>query len=334
MEPVILTSKSRVYGSRYLQDFKFKDGREVPLYDVEKMAAFNQLIGHAKFANAHYGNVYYRGVNGLYDNVLPSIMRDRRYGDARDLNQQLTKICDDVYFHESLKLREVPSKQDKDTYYLSNEIRRKNKYCVEGLLQHYAGNTRFVDVVDNHWVALWMGLHNFVMTGKGSRCCVCEKRELLVGDIYQATEEKASCPVTASRPTSDSIFEYILLLAMPYAESNPQSGIVESEEFVEVDLRKALPSFYLRPHAQHALVVRRRDCPPTSPKPAATYYDMASQVIAVLRVRIDRAALWLGNGNLLTATNLFPSPSFDQGYNNLLLHSDMFTNPFEIVKYY
>ena len=296
------------------------------------MAAFNQLIGHAKFTNAGYGNVYYRGVNGLFDNVLPSIMRKRRFGDARDLNKHLSTICNDVYFHESLKLRDVPTGYSNETYYLRNEINRKNKYCVEGLLQHYAGNTRFVDVVDNHWVALWMGLHTFVMTGKGLRYCSCEKRKLSVGDIYQSIGESV-CPVVSSRPSNDGIYEYILLLAMPYAESNPRCGIIETDEFVEVDLRKALPSIYLRPHAQHALVIRRRDLS-VNGKPPASYYDMASQVIAILRIRIDRASMWLGEGNLLTASNLFPSPSIDQGYNNLLLHTDLFRFPFEIVKYF
>lgn len=81
----MLTSNSRVSGSRLLEVFKFKNGREVPLYEVAERSAFNQLIGHAKFANAQYGNVYYRGVNGLYDNVLPSIMRNRKSGDTISL---------------------------------------------------------------------------------------------------------------------------------------------------------------------------------------------------------------------------------------------------------
>lgn len=335
MGPTILIDNSRVYGSRFIQMFTFKCGHKVPLYEVEKMAAFNQLIGHAKFINANYGNVYYRGVNGLFDNVLPSIMRGRTFGQAKALNKLLTEICNDKYFCESLKLRDVPPKigTGKKGYCITNMIRRKNRYCVEGLLQHYAGCTRFVDVVDNHWVALWMGLHNFKMRGKGSRFCCCEKREFSLGDIYKAIEFKG-CPVTSSRNPNDGIYEYILLIAMPYAERNPESGIVETPDFVEVDLRKTLPSFYLRPHAQHALVIRRRDSQNFSSMPTAAYYDMATQVVGILRVRIDHASQWIGDGNLLTSSNLFPSPSLDQGYNNLLMKSGLFVNPFEIVKYF
>jgi len=331
MNPVILTNKSTVDGSCFVQMFQFKNGPLVPLYEVERMAAFNQLIGHAKFANAQYGNVYYRGVNGLYNNVRPSLMRGRSHGQADDLNRLLKKICEHAYFHRSLKLRDIPKFNGIVNHSLVNEINRKNRYCIEAMLQHYAGNTRFVDVVDNHWVALWMGLHNFKMIGKGARYCKCEKRELSLGDLYQ-TSPLYGCPVAGSRSINDDIYEYILLLAMPYATSNPMCGIIETDEFVEVDLRKTLPSFYLRPHAQHALVVRKRDC--NNIDNTAEFYDMSSQVISILRVRIDRAATWLGDGNLLTGANLFPSPSVDQGYNNLMMYPDVFEHPFEIVKYY
>lgn len=330
MTPNLLTDRSSVDGCRFVENFKFSNGVVAPLYEVEMMAAFNQLIGHAKFVNAQYGNVYYRGVNALYDNVLPSIMRGRKYGDAKGLSELLNKICNDDYFHDSIKLRDESCIRGNP--HLKQIIHRKNRYCVEGLLQHYAGSTRFIDVVDNHWVALWMGLHSFIKTGYGLKYCKCEKRELSLGAICQSLEGDSIHILP--KPITDDIYEYILLLAMPYAEKNPQCGIIETEEFVEVDLRKTLPSFYLRPHAQHALVIRRRDKSQEGCKPLAAHYDMATQVVAILRVRIDRASLWIGNGNLLSATNLFPSPSIDQGYNNLLMHSDMFVSPFEIIKYY
>lgn len=103
---------------------------------------------------------------------------------------------------------------------------------------------------------------------------------------------------------------------MPYSTSKPIMGVSETEEFVEVDLRKALPSFYLGPHAQHALVIRKRDDGKKSHD--AKYYDLSHQAIGILRVLIDIADQWLGNGALVTKDNLFPSPSVDQGYNGLL----------------
>ena len=53
-----------------------------------------------------------------------------------------------------------------------------------------------------------------------------------------------------------------------------------------------------------------------------------------MKIRVDRADMWLGNGTLITKDNIFPSPSIDQGYNTLLMRNDIFTYPFEIIKYY
>ena len=135
-----------------------------------------------------------------------------------------------------------------------------------------------------------------------------------------------------NRLTTDQMYTYVLLIAMPYPQGEPNMGISETEDFVEVDLRRALPSIYLRPHAQHALVIRRREKGNTYNR--ADYYDMSSQIVAILRIRIDRVAEWLGDGALLTQSNLFPSPSIDQGYNNLLLNADYFPDPCQIKKYF
>lgn len=126
-------------------------------------------------------------------------------------------------------------------------------------------------------------------------------------------------------------YVYLLLMAFPYSTGRSEYGVSESDEFVVIDLRRALPSIYLRPHAQHALVVRRRDTDKVQP---AKYYDLASQVVSILKVRIDRVNKWLGNGELLTKENLFPSPGIDQGYNTLLIHPEIFRYQFQIIKYF
>ena len=325
MKPVILTHKSNYEGCVFSRMHTFSSGHKAPIYDIHSTGALNQIIGHVKFANAQYGNVYYRGVNGLYDNALPALMRNRTNGSANDLNKILNEINNSEYFKESLKLRHTKYPKAHEDHYLNQAIKRHNKYTVEALLQHYAGSTRFLDVVDNHWVALWMSLHKFGTHGKGNEYYMSSKRTLSMWDLYEKSLNKENL-------TESHIYTYILLIAMPYPQNEPEYGIVETDEFVEVDLRKALPSIYLRPHAQHALVIRRRDKYNTENH--ANYYDMSSQVTAILRLRVDRVDKWLGNGALLTQENLFPSPSIDQGYNNLLLHSDEFVKPFDIKKYF
>lgn len=326
MKPKILTENSRVEGAMFIQFHEFKNGHKVPLYDIFSMGALNQIIGHVKFANAKYGNVYYRGVNGLYNNVLPTLMRNRQNGIPNDLINTLNSICEHPNFKESLKLNETIYPKCKSDYTLNKKIIRHNKYRVEALLQHYAGSTRFLDVVDNHWVALWMGLHLFKAHGKGNKFYDSIKRELTIWDTYERYANKQN-------PHNDfEIYTYILLIAMPDSHSFSESGIYENDTFVEVDLRKALPSIYLRPHAQHALVIRKRDKDNINKR--SDFYDMASQVTAILRIRIDRVSEWLGNGSLLTKENLFPSPSIDQGYNNLLTYLNELEAPFDIKKYF
>lgn len=327
MKPKILTDRSRVEGCVFVKQHKYHNGHTVPIYDILSTNALNQLIGHVKFDNSSYGNVYYRGVSGLYDNVLPSLMRNRVRGIPNDLCQILNSVCENPYLKQSLKLKDTIRPKCPQDHYSNIQTNRYNKYRAEALWQHYAGSTRFLDVVDNHWVALWMGLHTFTPHGEGKKFYQIEKRSssLSALDMYERLVEK-------NKPATElNIYTYILLLAMPNSNVN-QSGICETEDFVQVDLRKALPSIFLRPHAQHALVIRKRDKGNIEQK--AEYYDMASQVTAILRIRVDRVAEWLGDGTLLTKENLFPSPSIDQGYNNLLTYSDTFKPPFDIKKYF
>lgn len=323
MKPIVLPSRNTTEGVKFIQDYRYANGHEVPLYDISTTGALNQIIGHAKFVNSSYGNVYYRGVNGLYDNVMPSYMRKKKNSRTPGLNKLLDDICNDDYLSRSLKLRNcITAKGSIDT-----KNKRYNKYCAEALLQHYAGKTRFIDVVDNHWVALWMGLQNFIMRGEGHNSCECQKRALWLGDYI---EQYVLNPTTS---VESYLYEYIILLAMPYGIQDNEIGIIETSELVEVDLRKAIPSTFIRPHAQHALVIRKRDMQPNDRKPAS-FFDMASQVVAILRIRNDIASQWLGEGNLVSSENLFLSPSIDHGYNNLLKREDLFKYPFNIIKYY
>lgn len=63
-------------------------------------------------------------------------------------------------------------------------------------------------------------------------------------------------------------------------------------------------------------------------------YDIATEVVGVIRIRIDRVFQWLGNGKLLTQENLFPAPGYDTGYDVWLQRTDIFTtNEFKIAKY-
>ena len=120
------------------------------------------------------------------------------------------------------------------------------------------------------------------------------------------------------------------MLALPKSPNKVIDGIEQTDSFLKIDLRQALPSVFLRPHSQHGIVVRKK----VHPDKFADDYDLASEVIGILRIRIDRATNWLGNGQLLSQDNLFPSPMNDYGYDLLLqLPSGFFPNGYSVAKY-
>ena len=252
----ILPSDNSTAGVKFVEHFTFKIGHTVPLYEVSSVAALNQLIGYAKYINKDYGNVYYRGVKGLFDSISPSIMRNRQSGEAYDLKQLLTNVSNHQYLRKTLKLIKTIRPINEDDHVYNALVTRTNRNVIEAMLQHYAGYTRFIDVVNNHWIALWMGLHEFRICGEGRSFIACHKRTLDTGDIINFINSGKNNPDWLT----DNLYEYIILIAMPHFKCTPIMGVYESSNLVEVDLRKALPSFFVRPHAQHALAISNGIC--------------------------------------------------------------------------
>ena len=97
---------------------------------------------------------------------------------------------------------------------------------------------------------------------------------------------------------------YIILLRIP-----SEKDMMIKEKIKYIDLRKSIPSYYLRPHAQHALAIRRMP---------GDDQDLSSFIEGIIRVRLEYALQWLGMGQTLSVHNLFPSPCFDNGLRKLL----------------
>lgn len=305
MKPI--KNNLRIEGTGYIGEYYFSNGRNVPIYEVYSVHGLNQMIGYAKFTYNNYGSVFYRGECRLHQSLIPSLFRECKYtsSKAKKLNELLHLIHADNRLERELKLSDVdPEKQ---------EIK------IEGMLQHYGVPTRFIDVVDNHWIALWMGLYKIQTLKRINKYYHYKKRELPLSEM-----------LCGSKTSEDMLYQYILLIAIPDERVNNGDGIEIMDDVITVDLRKALPSMFLRPHAQHGLVIRNRgkDCN------NVTFYDVSNNVIGILKIRIDRTDEWLGNGQLLTQDNLFPSPGYDYGYDLLLSREDIFMKTeFEIAKY-
>ena len=101
-----------------------------------------------------------------------------------------------------------------------------------------------------------------------------------------------------------------LFLFLYVADTNASNfrGVYMGGDTYTIDLRKALPSNFLRPCSQHGWVVRGKD----------NNYDFNSGISCVIRINIELAKEMLGSGALLSQDNFFPDETIDQGYNILL----------------
>lgn len=277
---------------------------EVPIFDISDYRALTQFIGYAKFLNTDYGDVYYRGEVHLHKTLLPSISRKTncsKYEEA--LNTTINNAITDKKFSKTAKLSGFKGKENP-------------ALIVEALLQHYGYSTHFVDLVDNHWIALWFGLNEFKKIKNLSEYCFYQRRD--INPIELAT----------AKDPEEGIYQYMLLVAVDNNAAPVERGIYVGNEIITIDLRSSLPSVFLRPHAQHGLVVRRN-----IHEPCASF-DISSNVVGIVRLRIDNVISWIGSGKLLESTNLFPSPAYDYGYEILLHRKDLFENEYHAISHY
>ena len=170
----------------------------------------------------------------------------------------------------------------------------QKELALESLLQHYGMSTRCIDVVDNHWIALWFGNYDF-----------------------QSREQDSGLYGKYAVRIDNNEYQYIILFAVSRTIKF-LNGEQAPRSMYAVDLRNILPSTYLRPHAQHGWVIRNGTIPLCDDK------GMAENVIGILKIRVAQARQWLGDGRLLTVSNLFPSPMIDQGYEIFLSREDLF----------
>ena len=175
---------------------------------------------------------------------------------------------------------------------------KSNKYVLVGTLQHYGIKSPQIDVVDNLWVALWFAANNFHSKIIGSH-------EHLV-----ATDSKED-------------YGYIFLLASDAIAEGKERGTFEGERTDTIDLRRALPSFYLRPHAQHAFMLRKK---------AEGFSDYSDLIVGIAKIPTKLISEWIGNTELLSVSGLFPSAYYDYGYEILLKYFPAWSSP--AVKYH
>lgn len=189
---------------------KFETQNEVPIFEVSDYRALNQLIGYAKFLNTDYGDVYYRGEVHLHQSLLPSISRkpnSNKYEEA--LNNTIRNAITDKKFSKMAKLSGFKGKDNP-------------ALIVEALLQHYGYSTHFVDLVDNHWIALWFGLNQFETIKCLSEYCYYKQRNVNPIELV------------ASETPDTMIYQYMLLVAVDNNAAPVERGIYVGNEIITI----------------------------------------------------------------------------------------------------
>lgn len=159
-----------------------------------------------------------------------------------------------------------------------------DRTVLEPLLQHYGIKTTYLDLVDNVWVALWFALH-------------------------QARSESINSHEYVYYSRNTNPYSYIVLVATDALTISDKNGVYEGNTTRLVDLRKALPSYFLRPHAQHAYMLKKKR------DPIADYSDL---IIGIAKIPTELGFKWIGNSEFLSVSSLFPAAYFDSGYKILL----------------
>lgn len=262
-------SKLIVVGGKWIE--------EDQVFHVTDPHALVQAVGYIKYVNRNIGPVFYRGQTTTYKTLYPALHRN--LATTTNLKKRETKfgILISEIISRKLFLASTPS------------------YTFAPLLQHYGIRTKWLDLVDNLWIAMWFACHNVATLGKHGEYLHFARRV-----------RPYPCP-------KDKRYAYILLIGAGPVETTPGSpGLLRGPKAEVIDLRVAAPSTYLRPHAQHGVLIKRRGGDDVSS------CDISPLVLGTLRVDLGQALEWLGDGKLLTVHSLFPPPHYDFGYRKLL----------------
>lgn len=244
---------------------------------VDSPHLLTQISGYAKYVSGSDDRaVYYRGQGRSYPTLKAALHRVEGHHTIATIGDRhrLLKSYIEAVKRNSAMLNGTP------------------EHVYEPLLQHYGLRTNWIDIVDNIWIALWFACHEVTACGKFNAFINFKRR-------------------SSSDPKS--AFAYIVIVGFDrLVPIKDQPGSLRSAEYEVVDLRIGAPSVYVRPHAQHGLVFRRRKIDTVAKT------DCASSIFGTIRVNLSDALAWLGSGDLLSVHTLFPPPYYDYGYRQLL----------------
>jgi hypothetical protein len=265
-----------------VHDEKLSKKLGIPVVEAKSFHRLNQIVGYAKYVNGQDGNIYFRGQSNIYASCLPSLLRSGRSDEVSKRKGAS---------HRKIEKLSVFLKSAKSQVPLISKV---DDIFIEPLLQHYGINTRWLDLVDNVWVAIWFGLHEYKSVQSKK---VVNQKNPFTRDYVHVIKRKDG-------------YMYLLLVHSDATQSKAPGYFVGKETKL-VDLRIGCPPAFLRPHAQHGLLAFIRST-------NVADHNFYKRTVGIVKIAVPDAWEWMGGGNLLTHANMYPSPVYDFGYRFLL----------------
>lgn len=259
---------------------KSSTGNWVDVVQIESPEALSQAIGYLKYNSE--GTVLLRGQQTLYSSgfPLPSALRAK---DPASCNELIVKVI-----NMSGRWEKKPNKHFgiyDDVLPIGNENLINigvKQYCIEPLLQHYGVKTTWLDLTDSIPYALYFSLVEYVKEEK------CEKS--------QASSMFNNVRVRLSNKNKEP-YSYLYAINIgKLTKPDYRKGIDRHETGWLMDARRAIPSHFIRPHAQHGLLF----------KPLFPTFSNVSPCFVVFRFKKSDAEKWIGNGTIFKHRSIYP----------------------------
>lgn len=296
-------------------DVRVGSGKDaVQAIHISSLTSLIQTVGYLKFNSP--SPVYFRGQRTVHESGLPKPSLYRDNISNVNLEESIKLYYTAVYENDELdpsSLREpFITSHNKD---LTSQVLSPvgaNQRIVEPLLQHYGLPTRWIDLTNSLPYALFFSLAFF-----GKRI-----KTLPIDDGYNAHSNGTSLsrifknvPVALPNDPFDlPVPEHVYLYALCFGEETTETderaarGEHRMQGGYVMDLREAIPSIYLRPHAQHGLVFSPHsfseysECPLFSPDSSP---DSPCRG-ALFQIDSNDVIRWLGQGELFVPSSIFP----------------------------
>lgn len=256
----------------------------LPVLQVATLSSFIQAIGYPKFHCEPDSKIVYRGQTILHST---GVDKDGRYRFLPSAFRHGGKQKGRQIAIESIRCRIKAIRATNKT--LADENKFPDR-IVEAILQQYGPESTWIDAVDNIWVALWFACHKVDSFHPDPKKRPKDDRNFIHMVRREARTEKK-----ADR------FAYVLLLKGKDNKDNHKTELV--------DLRREIPSYFIRPHVQHGLLVRAKNGNDT---------NMVSLIQGIIRIKLEDALEWLGTGRILSPEMMMPNPNYDCGFRQLL----------------